>query len=128
MQLNLNQSRTSEKTVITAKFGSSFVKAVDRGSAFHVYAGHLLMRATPDSALFLIGLARLQEATDWPRLGDNDLAGQLLQGWEPAHIFVALNLRRLEKIAKGQWAVPIDPGMAMWKLMIWKNTGHLSID
>lgn len=86
------------------------------------------MRATPDSALFQVALSRLEEATGWPRLGDNCLSGQLLSGWEPAHIFVAINLKRLERIAKGQWAVPIDPGMAMWKLLIWKNTGRLSID
>lgn len=132
MQLNLNRGRwsakPSEQTVITAMFGSSCVKAVDRGSRFHVYAGHLLMRATPDSALFQVALGRLDESTGWPRLGNNGLAGQLLSDWEPAHIFVAINLKKLEKIAKGQPANPIDPGLAMWKLMIWKNTGRLSID
>ena len=45
------------------------------------------------------------------------LLHDLMSDWEPAHIFIALNLPQLEQYAKGEWVHFHDPSYCCWLAM-----------
>ena len=102
----------------TATFGSTVVTAKRWIGRFSVFTDRLLWEDTEDSALFAKALKALEESTGWNgNGGQTSLAGALMADWEPAHIFVAMNLTDLEKYANGECAFFRDAEHLLWDLM-----------
>lgn len=103
---------------LTATFGSTVVTAERRRSRFSVLSNPSLWNDSDDTALFAKALKALEKSTGWNgNGGQTSLAGALMADWEPAHIFVAMNLRELEKYANGQCAFFRDAEHLLWDLM-----------
>lgn len=81
----------------------------------------------PGFTAFEKALKRLEESTHYrPLRADGSLIGDLSIDWEPAHIFVALNLHQLEKYAAGELAHFHDPVFCCWLAMeqSWRHAIH----
>ena len=103
---------------IAATFGSTVVTAKRWRSRFSVFCNGLLFDGSEDSAVFTKALTALEESTGWNgNGGQKTLAGALMADWEPAHIFVAMNLRELEKYANNEWTSFRDAEHLLWDLM-----------
>lgn len=103
--------------------GSSVVTARLSGGRYFVYFGGLLWDdETKDSRLFRHWLYRLQKATGYEPRTQDTLAGELLDDWEPAHCFVALNMIGAERAFKENddsfYWMPRRPEELLWDLMV----------
>lgn len=103
---------------ITATFGGLQVTAYRTRSRFFVHTAYLLDEDHHDRQIFLDALDALVNATGWHcNASYESLAGALMADWEPAHIFVAMNLVELEKYANNEWAHFRDAEHMLWDLM-----------
>jgi hypothetical protein len=99
-------------TVIAHQQAASFVIQYDPCTSL---PSHEL---NPGFLAFKGALQCLEQSEHYqPTRKDTSLIGDLSRGWEPAHIFVALNLYPLEQYAAGEWAHFHDPSYCCWLAM-----------
>lgn len=104
---------------ITAKFGEHVVTAHRYSGRYSVDSGSLLWDDTPEAQRFRDAINRMAEVTGWTSNGgQRSLAGALSADWEPAHIFVALNLQKLASYFNGRAVTYRDAGALLWDLLI----------
>ena len=73
--------------------------------------------SNPGFLAFRDALNALVEFTNYRHTQHGSLIGELCSDWEPAHIFVALNLHELENHAAGKWTHFHDPSYCCWMAM-----------
>lgn len=103
---------------ITANFGGTVVRAEKYLGRYSVEAGALLWGDTPEANRFRKCLQSMEQLTGWScNGGQTSLVNALSADWEPAHIFVALNLKQLARYFDGKGATFHDAGYLLWLLM-----------
>ena len=103
--------------IIERKFGDSVVRAKKSGCRYLITL-HLLWNDGPDAVMFRDALQHLEQSTGWTcNGGQSSLVEALCTDWEPAAIFVALNLDALADYAQGKTAFFKDAGDLIWYVM-----------
>ena len=111
-------SITTATAPITATFGTIEVKAYRLANRFLVDTSALFQDDSKDQQLLRAALDALVKSTGWDgNCGQSSLAGALMADWEPAHIFVAMNLKELEKYASGKTAYFRSAEDLLWSVM-----------
>lgn len=99
-----------------AKIDGLVVEAFLELGRFRVRCDRML--DLPPDHRFFQGLRWLSEASGWSQAShQQDLLPALLSDWEPAHIYVALNLDRLARFRPGGASSFLPLDMALWEAM-----------